>query len=90
MGSEQIALLIVGGLLGLFEQKRIVDFVKERLGWDGAYAKLLAAAIAVLTSLGALFVSGEIGLADFTLANFPVVFAPVYALAEIVYFFTKE
>jgi len=50
----------------------------------------LAAALAVLVSLGALFVSKEIALADFTLANLPYVFAPVYVLAELVYFFKKN
>lgn len=90
MSSEQIALLVVGTLLGLFEEVRIVDFIKNRLGWEDVSAKLLAAAVSVLVSFAGLFVSGEIGLADFTLANFPYVFAPVYALAELVYFFRKE
>jgi len=90
MSSEQIALLVVGALLGLFEQVRIVDLIKRLLGWEGVQAKLLAAAVSVLVSLGALFVTGEIGLADFTLANLPYVFGPVYALAELVYFFRKN
>ena len=90
MGSQELALLVVGALLGLFEQVRIVDFVKNILKVDGAWAKLLAAVVAVLVSLGALFVSKEIALADFTLANLPYVFAPVYALAELVYFFKKD
>ena len=90
MGSQELALLVVGAILGLFEQVRIVDFVKNILKVDGAWAKLLAAALAVLVSLGALFVSKEIALADFTLANLPYVFAPVYVLAELVYFFKKN
>jgi len=90
MGSQELALLVVGALLGLFEQVRIVDFVKNILKVDGAWAKILAAVVAVLVSLGALFVSKEIALADFTLANLPYVFAPVYALAELVYFFKKD
>ena len=90
MGSQELALLVVGAILGLFEQVRIVDFVKNILKVDGAWAKLLAAVVAVLVSLGALFVSKEIALADFTLANLPYVFAPVYALAELVYFFKKD
>ena len=89
MSSEQITLLVIGALLGLFEEVRIVDLIKSRLGWEGTQAKLLAAAVSVLVSLAGLFVSGEIGLADFTLANLPYVFAPVYALAELVYFFRK-
>ena len=90
MSSEQIALLVVGAFLGLFEQVRLVDFVKNILKVDGTWAKLLAAAVAVLLSLGALFITGQVHLADFTLADLPYVFAPVYALAEIVYYFKRE
>ena len=90
MGSEQLALLVIGALLGLFEEVRVVDVFLNRLGWEGWQAKLAAAAVAALTSLVTLFVLGEVGLIDFTIDNFPAVFAPVYLLAELVYYYRKS
>ena len=90
MSGEQVALLVIGALLGLFEEVRIVDVIKNRLGVSGGWAKLLAAAVATLTSVVALFAAGQLGIADFTMENFPVVFAPVFALAELLYYYRKS
>ena len=89
MGSEQLALLIIGLILGGFEQIRLVDWVKAKLGVEGLQAKLVAAIIAVGVSLVALFVSGEVGLADFNMNNLPIVFSAVYGLSELLYFRRK-
>ena len=89
MSGEQLALLVIGALLGLFEEVRIVDVFLNRLNFSGWQAKLASAGVAVLVSLVALFVAGEVGIADFTVENFPAVFAPVYLLAELVYYRNK-
>lgn len=89
MSGEQLALAFIGLLLGLFEAGRLIDVIKNYLGWEGPQAKLLAAGVSVVVSLAALFVSGEVGIADFTLENFPVVFGLVYPVAELVYYFKK-
>ena len=89
MGSEQVALMIIGLVLGGFEQIRLVDWVKARLNVSGMLAKGLAAAIAVGVSIAALFAAGEVGIADFTLNNLPVVFASVYGLSEFLYYRSK-
>ena len=90
MSGEQLALLAIGALLGLFEEVRIVDVIKNRLGLVGWQAKLAAAATAVGTSLVALFAAGEVGIADFNIANFPVVFSMVYGIAELLYYHRKN
>ena len=89
MGSEQLALMIIGLILGGFEQIRLVDWVKARLNVTGLAAKGLAATIAVGVSMAALFAAGEVGIADFTVNNLPVVFSAVYGLSELLYYRSK-
>ena len=89
MTAEQLGLLFIGLLLGLGSQTNLVDFVKNFLRVDGFKAKLLAAGIAVITSTVALLITGGLGIADFTLANFPVVFLAVYGGAEFLYAYRK-
>ena len=90
MSAEQLAVLFIGLLLGLGGQTNLVDFVKNVLKAEGVWAKLLAAGIAVITSTGALLITGGLGIADFTLENFPVVFSAVYVGAEFLYYFSKN
>jgi hypothetical protein len=90
MSGEQIALMVIGLLLGGFEQIRLVDWFKAKLNVEGLAAKFLAAAVAVALSIGSLFLAGEVGLADFNIENFPVVFASVWGLAEMLYFYRKN
>jgi len=86
MGSEELALMVLGLILGGFEQMRLVDWVKTKLKLEGMYAKVVAATIAVGISLFALFVVGEVGLIDFNMNNLPVIFASVYGLSELLYY----
>ena len=90
MNAEQLTVLFVGLLLGLGGQSSLVDFAKNILKAEGAWAKLLAAGIAVITSAGTLLITGGLGIADFTLENFPVVFSAVYVGAEFLYYFRKN
>lgn len=91
MSAEQLAVLFIGLLLGFGGQTNLVDWAKRFVGLDGSgmKAKLLAAGIAVATATGALLITGGLGIADFTLANFPVVFAAVYLPAEFLYAYRK-
>lgn len=90
MSAEQIAGLLLGGLLGWGGQIDLVNFVKNILGLQGIQAKLLAAAVAVASSAGLLLLTAGIGIADFTLDNFSVVFVAVYGLAEFIYTYRKD
>jgi hypothetical protein len=90
MSGEQIALMVIGLLLGGFEQIRLVDWFKAKLNLEGLSAKLLAAGVDVVLAIGSLFAAGEVGLADFNIENFPVVFASVWGLAERLYFYKKN
>ena len=90
MSGEQLALVVLGAFLGLFESGRIIDVIKERLGWEDMRAKFLAAAVSFVLAAGALFVTGELKLVDFTFNNLPAVFAPLYALSEIVYYYKRS
>ena len=89
MSGEQLALVALGAFLGLFEAGRLIDVIKERLGWEDLPAKLLAAALSFVLAAGALFATGELKLVSFTWDNFSAVFAPLYALSEILYFYRR-
>ena len=89
MSGEQLALAALGAFLGLFEAGRLIDVIKNRLGWEDLQAKLLAAAVSFVLAAGALFATGELGLSDFTWNNLPAVFAPLYALSELLFYYKR-
>ena len=74
-------LAVVTGLIGM----PIVQFVKNRLGWEDNAALLLSGAIATVLALVQLFATGALGLGDFTLANFALVFTTVMTAANVFY-----
>lgn len=63
----------------------IVQFIKNRLGWDDNWARLLTGTIAVLFTLAELFITGQLAWADLTMTNFVWVFTTVYAIASTFY-----
>jgi len=77
---EQLISLL-GGVLAPFIVKQLVKAlkVKDFLAW------LVAVAVSTVLAIAAVLVSGELGLADFTLANFSTAFVVVYVAAETLF-----
>jgi hypothetical protein len=63
----------------------LVNFVKMKFGLEGKMAMLLVVVVSVLLALASLFVSKEMELADFSLANFFAAFGQVLAAATMAY-----
>lgn len=84
MSSEQLLRMVielVAGFIGM----PFFDFVKKKLGLEGMTAMVFVAGLSALVGIAALFVSGEVGIADFTLENFPEAFGLVFAAASFLY-----
>lgn len=84
MTSEELIAFVVQFVIGMIGMP-LVDFLKKKLGLESTAALFFAAAGAAVLGIGALFLSGEIGLVDFTWANLPNAFAAAFAAATLAY-----
>jgi len=86
MTAETLALFLSG-----LVASPLIQFVKERLGWEGAKAEWLSYIVCVVLALISLLASGELTLAFVTsepvtfIAQLGVLFAAVLGLATIIY-----
>jgi len=85
MSPEELILWAVSIVLGLIGAPTLFDFLKKKFGLEGTGAMFFVAAASVVIGIGALFVSGEVGLVDFTWANLPSAFSAVFAAATLAY-----
>jgi len=84
MTSEELILWVASIVLGLIGVP-VFDFIKQKLGIEDTSALFLVAGLSAVVGLGALLISGEIGLVDFTWSNLPNAFAAVFAAATMFY-----
>lgn len=77
---EQLLYWFVGGM-GV----PLIQYLKNEFGWRGKQAVWLASAVSVALAFAALFVSHELALSDFTMANLVAVFGQVIAAATLAY-----
>ena len=77
----ELGVLLLIGVLGM----PVMDFIKKKLGLEGMPAMFLVAGLSTAMGLVALFVAGEVGLVDFSLANLPEVAALVFTAASFAY-----
>jgi hypothetical protein len=85
MSSEELIILLVSFVLGIVGSPTLIDWIKKTLGLEGTGALLLAAGASAVIGFAALFISGEIGLADFTWNNLPAAFGIVFTAATLAY-----
>ena len=84
MSSEQLLRMfieVVAGFIGM----PFFDFVKKKLGLENMTAMFFVAGLSALVGVAALFVTGEVGLTDFTIENMPEAFGLVFAAASFLY-----
>ena len=72
---------VVVGLLGM----GITQWLKQKFNLADIWALVLTGAVSLVLAVGELFLSGALGIADFTIANLPAVLGNVFALATIFY-----
>ena len=84
MSSELAIILLLQVLVGVLGMP-VMDWIKKKLGLEGTAALFLVAALSTVAGIGALFVSGEVGLMEFTWVNLPHVFTVVFTAATIAY-----
>ncbi len=68
----------------------VVHYLKNLWGWKDKAALFIASAVSVVIALVAMFVSGEVTLENFSLANLPGVAAQVFAVATIAFNLLKK
>lgn len=85
MTSEQLIALAVQLLLGIVGAPTVFDWLKKAFGFEGTTALFFVGGLSVLLGIGALFLSGELGLVAFTWANLPTAFTVVFTAATFAY-----
>ena len=77
---EQL-LPILGGVLAPFIVKQLTKLLKV----EDFPAWLTAIAVSVVLALLAMLLTGQVGIADFTVVNFALVFVKVYVAADTLF-----
>lgn len=84
MTIHEILVLVITLLVG-FIGVPVIQFLKNTFNLADKQAALLTGVVAVVFAGAELFATGQLGIADFTLENFTVVFTSVYGLSQIFY-----
>ena len=90
MDWSQILNYVIMTLLGLLGGKPLIDWLKEKLGWEDLYVAILAAVVAVVVAVAELFLAGELSLEMFTLENFAIAWTAVYSASQAWYSVFKD
>lgn len=72
---------VVVGLLGM----GITQWLKAKLGLQDIWALVLTGGVSLALAVAEMFLSGAIGIADFTVANLPAVLGGIFSLATVFY-----
>ena len=85
MDWSEVLNYVIMVLLGLLGGKPLVDWLKEKLGWEDIYVVILTGAVAAVVAIAELFLAGSLTLEMFTLENFAVVWSLVYSASQVWY-----
>lgn len=80
IGLDQVLAILVG-LIAI----PLINFLKQKYQVDGRIVTVIAAVVAVVLAIPALFLFGVIGLADFQVGNLAEVFTIILTTARLVY-----
>lgn len=84
MSTEQfieLLIMLITGVLGM----PVTQWFKSKLGVDGTSALALSLAVSGVLAVFALFVTGALGVSDFTWEALPATLAVVWSTAVLVY-----
>jgi hypothetical protein len=85
MSSEQLIVTIGGLFLGLIGAPTLFQWVKHAFKVEDLWATVIVYASSAVLAAVALFVSGELGVADLTWANFANVVTAIVTAAIFTY-----
>lgn len=92
--AEQLIVMLVTAIIaisqGLFPQVSILEWLKAKLGIDGAKMQIVAIAFFMGLSALAMYVTGELGGVEWKLEWLLSNFAVFYGLAQIAYQMLKD
>lgn len=92
--AEQLIVMFVTAIIaisqGLFPQVSILEWLKAKLGLDGAKMQIVVIGFFMALAAAAMWVTGEIGVVEWKLEWLLSNFAVFYGLAQIAYQMLKE
>lgn len=89
MDWQQLFQWLIGAVIGLAGAP-ITQLFKNLLGIEDRWAVILTGAVAAVLAIAEMFLTGQLVWGELDLAQFPVYFSAVFALASLYYGWMKN
>lgn len=78
---------VIAGTIGV----PVVNWIKNKLGLEDSAALIFVAIpVSAVLAVGAMFLNGQLGIADFSLAQLPATITAVFSVATVIYGLIKN